>query len=65
MLFRSLLCGPSRRTGVANMDNITFGVTLTVLGMAGTLASLWVLSLLIQAVKKIYPLETEKPAGKE
>ena len=47
------------------MDNITFGVTLTVLGMAGTLASLWVLSLLIQAVKKIYPLETEKPAGKE
>jgi hypothetical protein len=57
-----LLCGPSRRTGVANMDNITFGVTLTVLGMAGTLASLWVLSLLIQAVKKLYPLETSKPA---
>ena len=47
------------------MDNITFGMTLMVLGMGGTLVSLWVLSLLIQAVKKIYPLETEKPAGKE
>lgn len=47
------------------MDNVTFGLTLTVLGMSGTMISLWLLSLLIQAVKKIYPLETEKPAGKE
>ena len=44
------------------MDNITFGVTLTVLGMAGTLFSLWLLSLLISGLKKIYPLEADKPA---
>lgn len=43
------------------MDNITFGLTLTVLGMTGTLVSLWVLSLVISIVKKIYPLEKEKP----
>ena len=45
------------------MDNLTFGLTLTVLGMSGTLISLWVLSLIISGVKKLYPLETEKPAG--
>lgn len=47
------------------MDNLTFGLTLTVLGMSGTLISLWLLSLVIQGLKKLYPLETEKPAGKE
>lgn len=47
------------------MDNLTFGLTLTVLGMSGTVLSLWVLSLIISGVKRIYPLETEKPAGKE
>ena len=45
------------------MDNITFGLTLTILGMTGTLVSLWVLSLIISAVKKIYPLEKEKAKG--
>ena len=42
------------------MDNITFGLTLTILGMSGTLLSLWLLSLVISAVKKIFPLEKEK-----
>jgi Na+-transporting methylmalonyl-CoA/oxaloacetate decarboxylase gamma subunit len=45
------------------MDNLTFGITLTVLGMTGTIVSLWVLSLLISAIKKVYPLEPEKPKG--
>jgi Na+-transporting methylmalonyl-CoA/oxaloacetate decarboxylase gamma subunit len=48
---------------VNTMDNFTFGLTLTVLGMGGTFVSLWLLSLLIQGVKKLYPLEPEKPAG--
>ena len=43
------------------MDNLTFGLTLTILGMTGTLVSLWVLSLVISLVKKIYPLEKERP----
>lgn len=47
------------------MDNVTFGITLTVLGMGGTFVSLWLLSLVIAGVKKLFPLETEKPAGKE
>ena len=42
------------------MDNFTFGLTLTILGMTGTLVSLWVLSLVISLVKKIFPLEKEK-----
>ena len=45
------------------MDNITFGLTLTILGMTGTLVSLWVLSLVISVVKKLYPLEKEKAKG--
>ncbi len=48
------------------MDNTTFGLTLTILGMSGTLISLWVLSLLISGLKKIYPIEPPAPAaGKE
>ena len=50
------------------MDNLTFGLTLTIVGMTGTLVSLWVLSLLISVLKKIYPLtpEPQNPrAGKE
>ena len=37
----------------------TFGLTLTIVGMGGTLLSLWVLSLLISALKKLFPLESE------
>ncbi len=45
------------------MDDTTFGLTLTVLGMSGTLVSLGILSLLIAGLKKIYPLEPEKTAA--
>ena len=37
------------------MDNLTFGITVTVVGMGGTIFSLWVLSLLIDLLKKIFP----------
>ena len=47
-------------------DNLTFGLTLTIVGSAGTMLSLWLLSFLIAALKKIYPLATHKtPAGGE
>ena len=39
------------------MDDMIFGYTLTIVGMTGTLVSLWVLSLLISLLKKICPLE--------
>ena len=36
-------------------DDFTFGVTLTVVGSIGTMLSLWLLSLLISFLKKIFP----------
>lgn len=42
------------------MDNITFGITVTIVGMGGTITCLWLLSLLIDLLKKIFPYkETE------
>ncbi len=41
------------------MDNLTFGITMTVIGMGGTLLSLCILSLLISALKKAFPVETK------
>ena len=43
-------------------DNMTFGLTLTIVGMSGTLLSLWVLSLLTSLLKKIFPLPPQKLA---
>ncbi len=40
------------------MDNWTFGITVTVVGMGGTLLILWILSLAMYVLKKIYPLDT-------
>jgi len=37
------------------MDNLTFGVTMVVVGMGGTLLTLWVLSLLMIVLKKLFP----------
>jgi hypothetical protein len=34
-------------------DNMTFGLTMTIVGTAGTLLSLWLLSFLISALKRI------------
>lgn len=40
-------------------DPWIFGWTLTILGMGGTLASLWVLSLLIGLLKRLFPYDEE------
>lgn len=48
------------------MDNLTFGLTMIVVGMGGTLVSLWFLSLLIRALKKFFPttkVKTPNPEG--
>jgi hypothetical protein len=39
------------------MDNWTFGVTMLIVGMGGTLLTLWLLSLIMSALKKIFPLK--------
>ncbi len=46
------------------MDNWTFGITLIVVGMGGTLLTLWILSLLMMALKQVFPLQKEEPQKK-
>ena len=43
------------------MDNFTFGVTMMVCGMGGTLLTLWILSLIMRLLGKAFP---EKKEGK-
>jgi hypothetical protein len=44
------------------MDNATFGITVTVVGMGGTLLTLWLISLMVVLLKKIFPFaEGEGP----
>ena len=40
------------------MDNMTFGLTLLVVGMGGTLTALAALALLMELVKKMFPSHT-------
>ncbi len=47
------------------MDNLTFGVTMIVVGMGGTLLTLWILSLFMIILKRIFPYKAENEAKKE
>ena len=38
-----------------NLDNWTFGITMLVIGMGGTLLTLWIISLFMIILKKIFP----------
>jgi hypothetical protein len=42
------------------MDNWTFGVTMVVVGMGGTVLTLWILSLLMSVLKKVFPYKKEE-----
>lgn len=37
------------------MNNLTFGFTMLVVGMGGTLITLWLLTLLIRAITSLLP----------
>ena len=39
------------------MDNFTFGVTMTIVGMGGTMFSLWFLTLIVNLMKRFLPVE--------
>ena len=41
------------------MDNWTFGITMIVVGMGGTLLTLWILSVIMSVLKKAFPLKKE------
>lgn len=47
------------------MDSWTFGWTLALIGMGGTMLVLWLLSLLILLLKKLFPYQSEVSAAKK
>jgi len=47
------------------MDNLTFGVSIVVVGMGGTLLTLWILSLLMVVLKRVFPYKAENEGNKE
>jgi Na+-transporting methylmalonyl-CoA/oxaloacetate decarboxylase gamma subunit len=44
------------------VNNLDFGLTLTLVGMGGTLVSLWLLTFVMQAMKRLFPVKPDKPA---
>lgn len=44
------------------MNDLGFGLALLVVGMGGTLLSLWILSLLVLLLKRFFPHEEVKRA---
>jgi hypothetical protein len=48
---------------IMEMDNFTFGVTMLVAGMGGTLVTLGLLSLMMTALGKLFPYKEDE--GKE
>jgi Na+-transporting methylmalonyl-CoA/oxaloacetate decarboxylase gamma subunit len=47
------------------MDTWTFGWTLALIGMGGTMLVLWILSLLILLIRKIFPYQADDSATKK
>lgn len=47
------------------MDQWTFGLTLMIVGMGGTFLTVWVLSLVVILLKKIYPLASDGGKAEE
>ncbi|MEW6664559.1 MAG: OadG family protein [Thermodesulfobacteriota bacterium] len=42
------------------MDNWTFGVTMMVVGMGGTILTLWILSLIMTLLGRLFPYRKEE-----
>lgn len=47
------------------MDTKTFGLTLLLVGMGGTMLTLYLLTLLIGLITRLLPVRPEKPAGEK
>jgi len=46
------------------MDTWTFGWTLALIGMGGTMLVLWLISVMILLIRKIFPYQAEPSAAK-
>ncbi len=42
------------------MDNLTFGVTMVVVGMGGTILTLYILGLCMNILKRFFPIGKEE-----
>ena len=47
------------------MDTWTFGWTLALIGMGGTMLVLWILSPLILLIKKVFPYQPDESTAKK
>jgi hypothetical protein len=45
---------------MVKMDNVTFGVTMLIVGMGGTLLTLGIMSLIMAALKRVFPYRKEE-----
>ncbi len=43
------------------MDKWSFGFTMMIVGMGGTFLTLWIISLAIHGLKKVFPLAESAP----
>lgn len=48
-----------------DMDKWNFGLTMMIIGMGGTFLTLWILSLVIDLLKKVFPLVAKTSADKK
>jgi hypothetical protein len=46
------------------MDNWTFGLTMIIVGMGGTILTLYILSLIMTLLRKAFPYRKEEEAAK-
>ena len=49
-----------QEVGMVKMDNVTFGITMLVVGMGGTLLTLGIMSLIMAALKRVFPYRKEE-----
>lgn len=46
--------------GMQPMDNFTFGVTVLIVGMGGTILTLWIMSVIMTVLMKVFPYKEEE-----
>jgi hypothetical protein len=46
------------------MDNLSFGLTMTIVGVGGTFLTLWLLGLCVDLLKRAFPLQQKEPDQK-
>lgn len=47
------------------MGKWDFGITMMIVGMGGTLLTLWILSLLMTLLKRVFPISQEKEGSEK